>query len=306
MDPVLRICSHPDVGYAEWQCARDCPCEIPKRGWDCLYTYALSAYVCLNILYCCPELWDSRLRHPRRWDGFSGQEDDNDGPLGYRCTLMHQQMLKMCTEDRGNEVSCYPHRQFSGIPDKHFKSYTTITGAVPYPTILEAFHAATERRNMNVPSRALRRGPNSITLHNDKFPYGKLPFKLFLNNCATETPETIEPTSSYLPEESDIWQVSNVLYNLGLPAEIILQVLDLADYDTPKKNGRRVAHDPFHEKNQEQLGKYLTYCWKLLIRCNMFAQALGVEIDWKEEVQQTVEKLISRKNGEKQAAFHWY
>lgn len=76
--------------------------------------------------------------------------------------------------------------------------------------------------------------------------------------------------------------VSRILHKRGLPHELILMILGYVDRCPPSRMS--VPHDPLHPENCHELRQYLTYCWQLIIRCNMMAQALGREMDWENEV----------------------
>lgn len=41
-------------------------------------------------------------------------------------------------------------------------------------------------------------------------------------------------------------------------------------------------HDPLHPSNREELGRYFTYCWRVLVNCDMMAKALGMKLPWEE------------------------
>lgn len=75
-----------------------------------LYKHALSAYICLNVAYCFPELWDEA----------AGRTKEKD----YRNTKAYQHMLRDCTTPgSASEVVTYPHRWFFGIDLDRFDSY---------------------------------------------------------------------------------------------------------------------------------------------------------------------------------------
>ncbi|KAJ5606029.1 hypothetical protein N7510_008810, partial [Penicillium lagena] len=108
MDAVLRICANPEIGLKYWWLLSECQCNDPcyDIGWDQLFKNALSAYICLNIVYCFPEMWDTA----------SGRTDEKD----YRNTSFYQRMLRECTASwKHSDVITYPHRQFFGIADRH-------------------------------------------------------------------------------------------------------------------------------------------------------------------------------------------
>ena len=108
MEPLLRVCARPDVQYLHWWSARECYDMPADIGLDQVAKMALSAYLCLNVLYCKPELWDFG----------SGRAPDRD----YRLTHGYQRMVRECTmSHKRSTIATYPHRQFFGIASGHFK-----------------------------------------------------------------------------------------------------------------------------------------------------------------------------------------
>lgn len=76
-------------------------------GWDMLYKHALSAYLCLNVTYCFPEVWDETAGRTNRKD--------------YRHMKSYQYILRDCTAPRTtSEIVTYPHRWFFGIAPDQF------------------------------------------------------------------------------------------------------------------------------------------------------------------------------------------
>ncbi|KAH0431039.1 hypothetical protein CcaCcLH18_07344 [Colletotrichum camelliae] len=82
----------------------------------------------------------------------------------------------------------------------------------------------------------------------------------------------------YLPHHSDILPVEEMLRTRGLPAELVTEVMDLANYKPRRR--LKVAHDPLHRDNREELDRYLAECWAVMVRGNVFAKAFGNEMDW--------------------------
>ncbi|KAG8425391.1 hypothetical protein J3458_002096 [Metarhizium acridum] len=102
MDPILRICAHPEVDYENWHHVGPCYDEFPDVGWDRIYINAIDAYLCLNICYCFPEIWEPASGRTSRQD--------------YRNTYMYQRVMANCTSFRAtSEVPALPHRQFFGV-----------------------------------------------------------------------------------------------------------------------------------------------------------------------------------------------
>ncbi|KZF18840.1 hypothetical protein L228DRAFT_251694 [Xylona heveae TC161] len=101
MDPILRASAHPRVSLKDWWHDGECMCMDPDLGWDQLCEKALAAYMCLNVTYCFPEMWDVA----------SGKTEETD----YRHTKFYQHTLMMCTEvGITSDVVMYPHQQFFG------------------------------------------------------------------------------------------------------------------------------------------------------------------------------------------------
>lgn len=112
---------------------------------------------------------------------------------------------------------------------------------------------------------------------------GKVPYKTFLNGGRV-TPQR--------PTPSAVFEVQQILRSKGLSVELILDILEKAEFEPG--NGRlKVPHDPFHPENREELAKYLRYCWELLVRCEMMANALGMDIPWAEVLHTAMVELLS-------------
>ncbi|SPO00987.1 uncharacterized protein DNG_03736 [Cephalotrichum gorgonifer] len=111
---------------------------------------------------------------------------------------------------------------------------------------------------------------------------GKVPFEKFLN-LDTETQQK--------PSPSAVAQVQHILYSKGLPMEMVLDILEMAEYE-PGEGRLIVPHDPLHLENRDELAKYLRYCWELLVRCEMMANAIGMEIPWIEVMNTALEPLL--------------
>ena len=104
--------------------------------------------------------------------------------------------------------------------------------------------------------------------------------------------------AQYVPDAEDVSIVRQVLRSKGLPAELVLDILELAGYEPRRR--LKVAHDPFHPDNKAELGEYLTYCWKLIVRCDVVARALQgpreqLEVYWREAVLRTVNSYFGFK-----------
>lgn len=111
---------------------------------------------------------------------------------------------------------------------------------------------------------------------------GRLPLEAFLS-CDTPMP--------HKPAPSAVLQVQQMLGSKGLPAELVLDILEMAEYE-PGEGRLKVPHDPFHPENRGELAKYLRYCWELIVRCEMMANAVGMEIPWMEVMYETLVPLF--------------
>ncbi|KAF1982984.1 hypothetical protein K402DRAFT_339382 [Aulographum hederae CBS 113979] len=93
----------------------------------------------------------------------------------------------------------------------------------------------------------------------------------------------------YLPNNSNIPEAINILGSKGLPVELSLEILELADY---RPAGRLpIPDDPLHVRNAQELRKYLRYCWKMLVNIRLLCQESGETINWEEKVADCVWKL---------------
>lgn len=176
----------------------------------------------------------------------------------YRNSKFYQYTLRTCTgSGQTSDVSTYPHRQFFGIRDDQFR------GEYLRPHIRESHWLRwvdTQDRNVWYSHRRANH-------------YGKVPINEFLvlENAALD---------GHHPGLSDVVLVRDYLYRMGLPAELVLYIMELAGYEPSGRLSE--PHDLFHPSNREELGRYLTYCWRLLVHCDMMAKALGMKLPWEE------------------------
>ncbi|KAA8649297.1 uncharacterized protein ATNIH1004_005198 [Aspergillus tanneri] len=92
----------------------------------------------------------------------------------------------------------------------------------------------------------------------------------------------------YQPDSHDVAIVIYILQQMGLPTELILIILELAEY--APKGSIPIPHDPLHKKNLPELQKYLDYCWQLLVRTNMLVKYR--DNDWEGRVLECIWKLF--------------
>lgn len=198
---------------------------------------------------------------PETWDRESGRTDEKD----YRNTRLYQYMLRECTASwKHSDVITYPHRQFFGIADEQFPG--------DKPLVKNKVHWLNWAERTN-------KSDCSIEL------YGRVPIEEFLS---------LDSPISYQPAASDIVSVQQILRKKGLPAELVMDIMELAGYE-PKRR-LEIPHDPFHPANREELSRYLTYCWQIIVRCDMVRKALGMEIRWQEFVADIIIGLFDYKN----------
>ncbi|KAH6839580.1 hypothetical protein B0I37DRAFT_394080 [Chaetomium sp. MPI-CAGE-AT-0009] len=84
---------------------------------------------------------------------------------------------------------------------------------------------------------------------------------------------TRDPLTADLPIPSDTLRAQQILRDKGLPAELVSEIMDTAEYGPIAR--LEIRDDPFHPANRDELAKYVKYCWQLLVRCDMTATALG-------------------------------
>jgi hypothetical protein len=94
---------------------------------------------------------------------------------------------------------------------------------------------------------------------------------------------------TYLPVFEDIEIVLFYLRCKGLPTEIGLQILAHASFKPERR--LPVAKDPLNPANREELMKYLSWCWKVLIWCDVLMTASGRKISWVYEVTDVIREL---------------
>ncbi|PYI24384.1 hypothetical protein BO99DRAFT_398435 [Aspergillus violaceofuscus CBS 115571] len=288
MDPVLRLAATPDNDLAEWMEMYECYCMTPDRGWDQLFAGALQMYLTLNILHSIPSLWDPASRQAAN----KKRSDE------YRNTRIYQRTLRRWTfEGSSNEVAQHLHRRFFGL-DGHFHWQTQVTRYRRDPGFLALLEATSEVRGARLgwlndstrPSETAAVGPTLI-LTNRTFPYGQVPFEVFLN-CGKK--------AVFRPQLTDVARVEGYLrVRGGLPQELVEYITALAEYNSQHARRLPVPHDPLHHANRAELRDYLTRCWQVMVRCNMLAQEVGRKIDWVAQVVETLDRLVAKPPGKK-------
>lgn len=93
-----------------------------------------------------------------------------------------------------------------------------------------------------------------------------------------------------MPHDGDVLPVEEMLKKRGLPTELVAEVMDLADYKPRRR--LKVAHDPFHRDNREELDKYLAECWAVMVRGDVFAKAFDCEMNWSSDLVKAFKQLF--------------
>lgn len=101
--------------------------------------------------------------------------------------------------------------------------------------------------------------------------------------------QKIAMREKYFPILEDVEIVLFYLRCKGLPTEIGLQILAHADFKPERR--LPVANDPLHPKNGEELRKYLSWCWKILIWTDVLMTAEGRKISWVYEITDVIREL---------------
>lgn len=197
---------------------------------------------------------------PETWDSASGRTDETD----YRRTGLYQYMLRTSTGAIDEaDVSRYPHRQFFGVSDRQFYGRGRLQDKEHW---------------LRWAGFANRHGIL------ERYPYGLLSFEEFLS---------LERPAEHWADESDIQAVRWMLCRKGLPVELALETMRFAGYEAREQRRRlREPHDPFHWRNRDEMARYLRYCWQVLVRSDVMARELGMEIPWQSLVTECVGELL--------------
>ena len=190
----------------------------------------------------------------------ASRHDDEPENQDYRKSKAYQVTLLRCTGEK--QFGCYlresafdpetfPHRQFFGVYRGQYRN-------TQYP-------------------------PNTIRDSDQNTFYGKVPlYKL-------EKPH--DPSSRrHIPTVSDVDEVFLSLRKCGLPTELVLEIIERADYQWQRRSP--YSDNPMHPNNRDELFKYLKFCWILLVRCDLLVKACGKRIDWANDVSHCIEELF--------------
>jgi hypothetical protein len=106
----------------------------------------------------------------------------------------------------------------------------------------------------------------------------------------------------YLPHIEEVNIVLFYLHRKGLPTEIGFEILELANFKPERR--LPVANDPFDPRNREELQKYLGWCWRVLIWCDLVMKESGARIRWVYEITDVILELWGSK-GQGTRMFRW-
>lgn len=203
------------------------------------------------------------LCFPEICDPTAGRTDETD----YRHTAFYQYMLRKTTESYDAEATSYPHQRFFGIPRGHF-----CEGSV------YDIEKNIDQNHWLHQTECIKCGH-----------YGLLSFDEFLN---LEGPF---PSDQYQPLESDVESVRQELLSQDLPPELVLMIMNFADYKA--KRVLKVPHDPLHPANKAELDRYLDQCWQIIVACDILDHELGGNlIDWQSEIHSVVKSLFHNRS----------
>ena len=85
-----------------------------------------------------------------------------------------------------------------------------------------------------------------------------------------------EPHRTYITRAADQY-AAGALMNKNLPRELVNKVM--AHCPVAPRTRLEIPEDPLHQESQ-----HLDYCWTVIVRCNKFAEMVGVNIDWADVV----------------------
>lgn len=188
---------------------------------------------------------------------FAEIRDHHSHKQDYRQTKCYQVLLRESTIP-GTEAVQLLHLEFFGLCEGQFSDCPRARADGPYAQLGD--------------------GLDSLMID---YPYGLMPIHDFL--------EFEKLPSKHLPTESEVISARQMLFGMGLPAEIALRILDLADMtDYGPRRRLEVPHDPFHRDNRAELERYLSQCWDVLLNCEMMSRALGKPIEWDAEIARCI------------------
>ena len=255
MEPLLKWAKHPQCDFMAWQTYYGM--GMDRREGQALFDIPERGWEKMYKLALRAYLvLNIAYLFPSTWDAASGRTPAVD----YRNTELYQRMFVQCTLSKGeSEVVRFPHRQFFGVRDGDITK-------------------------THMPKRIAWFDPQT------GLPCATVPFPRFVDGAFRGWSHTASP--GLAPSTTVINHVGTLLRIKGLPGEIIHEILELADL---KLRGRLAVmpNNPLHPENWREMIKYLTYCWVLLVRCDVLAREVGGTIDWHDEIISLLSELSS-------------
>ncbi|KAF5965909.1 hypothetical protein FBULB1_11987 [Fusarium bulbicola] len=282
MDAILRSCAYEGSRLPDWWEEDECQCLPPDLGWNRICKYAIKMFIILNLLHFFPESWDK--------DGVP--VDD------YRNIKAYQLAIRSCTKTGYlGDVAMYPHWDFFGVKKGQFKWFPKPFDIPRWKHFMRLerdgycfwFHdddTADDGVGLKADDESTERSPQDPNEYHAYtltfYPYGLISYEEFLN---FETPV------GYQINPSDVTHVRWILCQKGLPVEISNCILEYADY-TPR-GSLPLSGKPLHPQCEQELDRYLDYCWQLIVRCCMLGYELKDEMDIESLLQVEVKNSLS-------------
>jgi hypothetical protein len=181
-----------------------------------------------------------------------------EGGKSYLDTKVYQNMVRTVTKPRSDsDLPTFPHRQFYGIADDHFQEAWT-------------YHPNGDPAKSKL--MCSRFYPSGRISYHDMLGLGK--------------------PGPRMSTDREIDDIHGILQQKGLPVELSDMILCMAGIDNVRLRRLPIEHDPLHPQNREELGKYLKFCWALLVRCEVVARVIGLNIDWEDMVTEALVQLF--------------
>ncbi|KAF2016004.1 hypothetical protein BU24DRAFT_480717 [Aaosphaeria arxii CBS 175.79] len=252
MDALFRICKHPDVYLQKYWDDR-WYANSYGYGLRRLVDAALRAYIFFNVIFLMPELYDSPTREAFiEKEVKAGRTKLRKADFDYRLTAAYQHVVLWNT-------------------------------GVPFGLPRHDVHTHPHREFFGIPRGMF------------VFEWGDCSEKHWKKErIGTKRLENLtkkEFNNVYVASNADIAVVDGLLRRKGLPTELILQVLEAAEYVPVGRT--HIRDDPLHKVNAKELKKYLNYCWLLLIRFDMICKESGSWLDWETLVTEALYTLFN-------------
>ncbi|KAJ6145130.1 hypothetical protein N7470_009025 [Penicillium chermesinum] len=170
MDAILRVCAHPDICLRRWFSRAPCyDTGGDDLGWNLICYKMLSVYICLNVAYAFPELWDFN----------SGRTPERD----YRNTRFYQKTLINCAIGRRwdeSVLATFPHRRFFDM-DSSRESLETNTGNGEHWLLNRELHRRRRYKFKGYPASGDLLSSSTDRYKEDHGLYGRVPIHEFLD-----------------------------------------------------------------------------------------------------------------------------